>query len=874
MKKTLSLFLTLAIVISCIASMSINVSAHQNLNDYFNFEGCEPSAFEANEVAEGGNTLYTTPQSVRISEPTHKYRGITVDTAPDARYGDSLKAYILQDWGDDAMEAGLAGQYLETQYYSEYKKWTGSVNFGISIYMEKVQEDSQYATRSIRFKGRNSADTGNTTVIPLLFDTAKNINFFSTDTGVDWEFDRWYDFDLYYNLDTGYYEATIYENGEILYSGSKATTYTMLNLNIIDLFCNHPIQNIQGITTSTQTSASKMGDWITYFDNIKVVSVNKVEPDANDTRDFFDFEGFEGQEARADGKTVGMPAGKYGYWSVGYTGAKLQNAIAEDVKADSRWEKNIDMGTSLKFSTPAVPVLGEGESYPNGATKNDYQYPRLYMYFNSAAPKNFNMSFDVKLDNPNNFLVHMGVNENFLGLTGSSISVYNTKLSTAINNYDWFNVDASVDGATGWYKIIVTNLTSPSNPPVVLEGYHASVLKWDGKKTWVRFQMNTPGTRNYENYCYIDNFSLGKAIDREIPANFSHNFDDGTVPGWYTATGAIITAADGEMKVATAQDAAGTTTLALPFAYTNLGFKYSADITFEDFNTAKTLSFDDTVFASIDTAGVATIGDQTVALNANEKYTIEVDAINGETTTATVKIAGLETTVTPTSNIKIASAAGESVVAIDNVIYNIVRSFEVVSDEAMVINPEDDIKITFSNPLAESVTAESFKVYAPNGAIADSALVSDVECTISEDRKTVTLSFAKEYTTHYHTAFTVADIYGYELTDVVEADTAAVAELGDVEIVKGDGVVNASFTSTANEGTIFYAIALYEGNELAAIGSKNVTLSLEDVNNDYTVSVEIPDTSKSYTAKVFRWVRNNIAPYQGAAMAESVISAE
>jgi len=334
----------------------------------------------------------------------------------------------------------------------------------------------------------------------------------------------------------------------------------------------------------------------------------------------------------------------------------------------------------------------------------------------------------------------------------------------------------------------------------------------------------------------------------------------------------IDTTETGVMTVESLSGAAAKATIKLPYSYTNSGYIYSADVVFDDFNAAKTFSFGTEAFATVDTNGTLTLGGSTTELKAGEKYALTIDATTTDSTTATVSFGSLSTVLAPTSEIIITSDALASKMSVDNVNYSIKYKFEVKSDEAisdLLIN--DDIKITFANPLAESVTADNFKVYAPNGTLDDSALVSGVDVAFSKDRKTVTLSFAKQKTTHYHIAFEVSDIYGATLTDVVEADTEFDIYLNDgIKFYDAEGAevsllptgtVTAKATVSSGDGASHGAymwMGLYdEFGALKVVDFAPVTFDGEA--KEVSSSIDVPHDNKAYRLKA-GIVKENMAP--------------
>ncbi len=327
----------------------------------------------------------------------------------------------------------------------------------------------------------------------------------------------------------------------------------------------------------------------------------------------------------------------------------------------------------------------------------------------------------------------------------------------------------------------------------------------------------------------------------------------------------------GAYVIKSAAGSASTTTIGLPYHYANSGYKYQADFTFKDFGSAKTFKLGDTTIATVDAGGVLTVGEESMTLAAGANVALKLDynkaTSENVTVTFTDGTASLTTTAASAPKIVVEAAEGASELYLENIknttIYTLKNEGGYVFDE---FDPADSVSLKFKN----AIQAEDIKVYAPTGAINDDALV-EATATKSADGKTITISFAKEYETHYHIAYTVTDEFGQTLTDVVELDTATAPSISDVTIAVEGNLATAKFTSTGKTGELFFAIALYNGDELAAVVPVDVTLSAVDADKDYTVSITAPADGITYAVKAFRWEAANQAPYEGTKAAVETI---
>lgn len=96
--------------------------------------------------------------------------------------------------------------------------------------------------------------------------------------------------------------------------------------------------------------------------------------------------------------------------------------------------------------------------------------------------------------------------------------------------------------------------------------------------------------------------------------------------------------------------------------------------------------------------------------------------------------------------------------------------------------------------------------------------------------------------------------------------------VSDISLTSDGNTVTASFTSTKNTGSVFYAIAIYNDNELINVVPSTMTLSSSDVNKEYKVSITVPSDGLTYKVKAFRWDAETISPFENAKAPEMTIT--
>ena len=300
----------------------------------------------------------------------------------------------------------------------------------------------------------------------------------------------------------------------------------------------------------------------------------------------------------------------------------------------------------------------------------------------------------------------------------------------------------------------------------------------------------------------------------------------------------------------------------LPHDKASSGYIVEADLCFDNFEAERTIKIGDNTLATIDNIGALTLGDEMATLEAEKVYKLRIDTNHGEKSTATVSLGGVSTIIDASPYINIEQGFGASLFTIDNLRYEAKIPLTVNSESVFSDYPVDsDVTIEFSSALSESVNADSFRVYAPNGKLDDSALISDVSVEFSDDRKSVTLKFTKEKGSHYHITYTAENIYGMSLSDVIEINTelediiASPIEFsslsGDNLTVLPSGEVKAKTTVSTGDGNSYDTYmwgALYdEAGKLCDVKLTPVEVTSEE--KEVSVSLNVPGENKAYWLK-------------------------
>ncbi|MBQ4629767.1 MAG: hypothetical protein IJB70_02125 [Clostridia bacterium] len=317
------------------------------------------------------------------------------------------------------------------------------------------------------------------------------------------------------------------------------------------------------------------------------------------------------------------------------------------------------------------------------------------------------------------------------------------------------------------------------------------------------------------------------------------------------------------------------TSIFLPHDKASSGYIYSADLAFNNFDVERTIKIGDNTVATIDTLGNLQIGDEMALLEADTVYEFKINATHGETSTAVVTMADIGTTIDASPYIDITQSAGASLMTIDNVKYEskipLVITNEIPREG---FNVFDDVVVEFSTKLT-SITEDMVKVYKPFGALNESSEITEKTVELSEDGKSISISFEKDDLSHYHIALQgLTDVYGNTLTDVVEFTTKLPdlvltrpgfwrmnGETKEVLNLLTPGEVNVSVKANAYNDTDFdmlFAAAMYNKGVLVDVKATSVTVTEEGVTP--TVKLTVPDDGKFYEIKAFTFRKENMKP--------------
>ncbi len=824
MKKVLSFVLTLAMLVSVLAGLSIvNVSAHQNYK-------MEPITFdEAAAVTDSNPTGYKygtgnidrTEGFKNIEQyftggkftafHNNKYYFNDVAEAPDKRYGKSL---LIREY----YEEGAATQYVQT-VVDPTPLLCGTVNAKASLYTKGNENDS-YIQRAVQLRSQNDGG-GYTNKVAVLFAHNKNraISAFGKDTGKTYKTDVWYDIDLTYNLDNGQFHLVIFEDGvEYINFTGTDTDAKIPNVNTMILY-------------HSQADANSNDMWI-YWDNVSIKSVNKFEiAEDNSSKEIFDYTAFPG------GNPKNQPASTRGSWAYGYNNASKKSV------ADSF--NDPEQGEVLKWFGPVWDEETAFES-ADKTLKDYYNYPRMTYTIADSHFTNDLVQISMKLKtNQAGELAALYLNSQGsvgyspLMLYGNTFKICNTDTGVAYERGVWYDVNIIIDTATGYFNGSVIHPTDKEKNACA-SGYNPT-MKLDITSLMFRMdRLSKAATMANECAVFIDDLYLGAPFDTELSKVELAN----------------VTAA------ATAEEAA-TQTLYFPYAKSYAGHDFKATLTIEG------------------AAPTVTVGDVAIDVSALEpgSYPLNVVMMTGDAPEVKVTLNGEEVEAEfasiPTA-VTLTTPVGEgNLVSVSDIYYSIIYDFEITNEiNKDAYNPLDDVVIEFSNKLSNP-SADSFKVYKPEGSIDEKCEITEKTVTFGEDGHSATISFEKEDLTHYHIALEgLTDIYGNTLTDAVEFTT----KLPDLVITRPSfwrmndgkkevlslltpGEVNASVTATAYNNTDFemlFAMAMYNKGDLVKVVITSGLVSAEGVTLDRSITV--PDDGKFYEIKAFALRKDNMKP--------------
>lgn len=718
-----------------------------------------------------------------------------------------------------ASPGGRQGQSIKSTY-----KYGSTKPYELGYYPQDptaITTDSIYLKSSVYiedncylgFKTRPSQ------TYALLFSPETNkISVCGVNSDKNWSTNKWYDIELKWNMNTGYFEVKILEDGELFFEKASESSYKELqDVTRFEMYHLWYPDRLKEKFGSEET--------VVYWDNFEIKTINELKPATVESGKIkMDFNDLTGQ-------TLGNTKPNMGESSVGYwIGSTPAYTVIE--KAEG-----YDGTAAMAF----VPPVYDNISVVQG---NSEEY--VYLTFGAANVCNnaVNISTKFKYNDAN-------------GSTGL-LNLYDTNKNTAIATFygnvtffgytipgnwrldpnSWYDLDIKFDLKTKYYDVSLKNLTYPDDPAksVYISGFTSTdYFGTDGANI-----LGLYASRSNDKFIskrmelIIDDFYFGDILNEEEP----------------TVAIADISAANGADN-----------SFKLPFVSYNYGHNISSALNITG------------------NASALKLGNDTVDISALEagEYPLNIKLLNEATPTAEVTIAGTDYPVTLSSlpdSIGITAASGDAnSVSLNNISYVAIPDFCVTSETAINnLSPNSDITISFSDVLADSVTANNFTVYAPNGKLDNTVLVENVAVEFSQDRKNVSLKFDKEEMSHYHISFNAANRFGQTISGVVEVDTAMAPAISDISLTSDGNTVTAVFTSTAKAGTVFYAIALYCDDELAELVPSTITLSEADVNKEYTVSITAPSDGLTYKAKAFRWDAETISPFENAKAPEMTVT--
>lgn len=462
--KTTNIFVLFVFLIICIMPTPLTAFSQERFASYENFEDAEP--VETGALQAPVSQTYPIGGSV-VSCTTSKDRGITIATAPDGRYGKSLKQFMTENYSEN--------NYFEVTYSPE-KSIGGSIYFESSIYLETLN----YV--GIRFKGDNDTKAR---IFPILFYsngiTPGAISVMGSPTGKNWELNTWYDIRLKWNMVTGYYEADVYADEEHYcfasgYVGSQANENYLYNtLYRIELY--HLLQS----NAVKETFGTK--NQIAYWDNIKLETISDFAPDPNTQKKLIDFDGFTGMEP--DG--TGMP-GDYIVWEC----SAINPIEAYNSGSDYGISAHINLPSAFGYQTDKKVTepkyrLALGKSLApllNVAPIRDVFHFKANMKINE-----FDGLFSLYSDNTNG-------KDHLIYFYDGKIGAFG---NVSLENYDanvWYDIDLKYNIKTGEYSVSVVH-PSNQNKSISWEGYYA---KHQGDTNFWNFflRIDRGATRGYD----------------------------------------------------------------------------------------------------------------------------------------------------------------------------------------------------------------------------------------------------------------------------------------------------------------------------------------------------------------------------------------
>ncbi|MBQ4528832.1 MAG: DUF2334 domain-containing protein [Clostridia bacterium] len=581
------------------------------------------------------------------------------------------------------------------------------------------------------------------------------------------------------------------------------------------------------------------------------------------------------------------------------------------VKTDDNTTKRIT-GFQTKYTTPITAVkFGHdrgGETAKTLVNESFFWIDNLYLgnYGVDDVDSDYTVDFEDGIYSSNYSLKYTGIPMENLTATTGELGDVNIDFDTADTSAEGFNPDAVdsfaipfIDDKPGYTitaKFKLEDLNSDKyvyfgNLPIlqilttgqvkcnqsarpITEGYlivgneytitHTMQPGCSNSSTYVTGVMNVNGTEKESKAGYGQGRPSGPWDPFKIvvkPTGVADTLSTLTLSDILVDV-KYATANSKNFKIESLENAQPETSIFLPHDKAGSGYLYTAELVFADFNTDREIKIGDNVIATIDQTGTLTLGDEMATLEEGITYKLSIDATHGETSTAVVTLGVASATVAASPYISFTQTKGASLMTLDNVHYVAKIPFEITSSEVINDhNVDEDVQVSFSTALADTVTKENIKIYKPAGLLNDTVLVADYDVTFAEDRKSIAISFDKEKSAHYHIAIEATDIFGAALSDYVEVNTELLTQIADpikftdaqgtVLTTLASGEITASTKISSGDGEAYGAnmwIALYDQNKnLKQI--KLTPVEFGATETEVKASVNVPDDGKAYFVK-------------------------
>ncbi len=797
-KRSFPLLIVIAIMLPTILfSMPVSAAELSTYSDFEDYSGKWDGVENFSCVLPKFSNISRTKCS---PSTLNEYSGITNGTAADNKYGNSLK--IVQK-PNSASESNV-----NTMVHFD-EEMTGSVYLEVSMYVEK-SATGKYSGKAIRM----NCDKG--LIYPVTFNESQKIDIFGAGTGVTWLPDEWYDVKAWYNLDSGAYKVQISNDGNSVVDTFGITTAGEKMNRFIFYMVHH----------CKHESLIAAGEQVTYFDNFKFESTDKVIVDEMASLTHYTFD--EWDDANGLPATLGK-----GTWKKGLGGSGTHPV--EQIKTDR--------GYSAKICANETDDISQF----SGSARQDITNPALFMNFgiNISTAAAMKVSFMFPDDNFTNIQIKMSNNIIALqALSNASITAFDgrdTGLDVKLNT--WYDLEIVLDYDTGYYNYYLTDGTFEYKDA----GFSKETIAQTETRlyrTWFRINDRMENKYAEPSAFIIDDFYYGPISKLSAPLYGGSNLTD-----------------------------AEKVSLELPFK--NTKFRYNADVTVSDIAKDTVLAANGTrVISKVTTEfnydlvkfgsdGKIYIGSAEVAEASTGTYSVEA-IVNQTDFSAAVTVLkdgaviGSGVVALGDAEIlmkKINWTIVEDAAKVGAVEYRGIYAFELdnVNSSKGIIKASEPVVARFTNALDKA----SFN--STTVTVNDDEITPEISFV---DDNTVKFDFAKAPGSTYTVKFNgVSDLFGNTVSDYIRVtmDEDGGIYLTDVEFTKNGevvdvtqpGTITATVSAAAYGGdeNVNYTLALYESGRM--VDCDFVSFTASKTLEDHSLEVTVPDDGKHYVAKTY-----------------------